>query len=118
MAGERTPRCSRLLASLIAVALVSGSTANALAQRPAPDVHVTGTVLTVGVDAFNVLNSVNYGGYVGNMSSPFFGQPTSAQAARRMRLSVRAEFDTRHRGCPPDAHLRLSPRTTPRCVEG
>jgi len=48
--------------------------------------------ITVGVDAFNVLNRVNYSGYVGNLSSPFFGQPTSAQAARRMQLTLRFEF--------------------------
>ena len=51
-----------------------------------------GPKLTVGVDAFNVLNTVNYSGYTGNMSSPFFGQATSAAPARRMQLSVRVEF--------------------------
>jgi hypothetical protein len=29
--------------------------------------------LTAGVDAFNVINKVNYSSYVGNRSSPFFG---------------------------------------------
>ena len=51
-----------------------------------------GPKITLGVDAFNVLNRVNYTGYVGNLSSPFFGQPTSAQAARRMQLTLRFEF--------------------------
>ena len=51
-----------------------------------------GKKLTVGVDAFNVLNRVNYTGWVGNISSPFFGQPTSAQAARRFQLTARFEF--------------------------
>jgi hypothetical protein len=51
-----------------------------------------GPKVTVGVDAFNVLNRVNYNPYVGNMSSPFFGQPVSAQPARRFQLSLRLEF--------------------------
>ncbi|HEY3380211.1 MAG TPA: carboxypeptidase regulatory-like domain-containing protein [Vicinamibacterales bacterium] len=51
-----------------------------------------GAKLTLGVDAFNVLNRVNYNGYVGNLSSPFFGQPVSAQPARRLQLSARLEF--------------------------
>ena len=41
---------------------------------------------------FNVLNRVNYNPYVGNMSSPFFGQSVSAQPARRFQLSLRLEF--------------------------
>ena len=48
--------------------------------------------LTVGIDAFNVLNRVNYSGYVGNMLSPFFGRPLSAQAPRRLQLSLRFEM--------------------------
>ena len=51
-----------------------------------------GPKATVGVDAFNVLNRVNYNPYVGNMSSPFFGQSVSAQAPRRLQLSLRMEF--------------------------
>ncbi|HEX7486136.1 MAG TPA: carboxypeptidase regulatory-like domain-containing protein [Vicinamibacterales bacterium] len=51
-----------------------------------------GAKVTVGLDAFNVLNRVNYNGYVGNLSSPFFGQPISAQPARRLQLSARFEF--------------------------
>lgn len=51
-----------------------------------------GPKATVGVDAFNVLNRVNYNPYVGNMSSPFFGQSISAQAPRRLQLSLRLEF--------------------------
>ena len=39
-----------------------------------------------------MLNRVNYNPYVGNMSSPFFGQSVSAQAARRFQLSLRLEF--------------------------
>src|SRR5215813_10343404 len=34
-----------------------------------------GPSATIGVSAFNVLNRVNFTGYVGNLSSPFFGLP-------------------------------------------
>ncbi|HLZ99497.1 MAG TPA: hypothetical protein VKP66_16295, partial [Steroidobacteraceae bacterium] len=45
--------------------------------------------VTAGADAFNVLNRVNYSYYVGNLSSPFFGQAISAQAPRRIQFSLR-----------------------------
>jgi carboxypeptidase family protein/TonB-dependent receptor-like protein len=48
--------------------------------------------LTAGVDAFNVINKVNYSYYVGNESSPFFGRPISSQAPRRLQFSLRARY--------------------------
>ena len=42
--------------------------------------------ITIGVDAFNVLNRVNYAGFVGNQSSPFFGLPVASRPARRVQL--------------------------------
>jgi hypothetical protein len=51
-----------------------------------------GAVLTPAVDAFNVLNRVNFTGYVGNLSSPFFGKPVAANPSRRLQLSVRLRF--------------------------
>jgi len=48
--------------------------------------------ITMGVDAFNVINRVIYPGYVGNQSSPFFGRATSARPARRLQLSLRFSF--------------------------
>lgn len=51
-----------------------------------------GPKVTLGVDAFNVLNRVNYSSYVGNLSSPFFGRAISAQPPRRMQLSLRFEM--------------------------
>jgi hypothetical protein len=47
-----------------------------------------GPTLTFGVEAFNVLNTVNANGYVGTMSSPFFGQATSSQPAHQLQLSL------------------------------
>jgi len=48
--------------------------------------------LTLGVDAFNVLNRVNDNYFVGNLSSPFFGQAVSASAPRRVQFSFRTRF--------------------------
>jgi len=50
------------------------------------------TSLTVTLDAFNVLNTVNSRGFVGNLSSPMFGQPTSARSARRLQVGLRWSF--------------------------
>jgi hypothetical protein len=40
----------------------------------------------------NVFNRVNYMSYVGVLTSPFYGRPTSAQAARRVELGWRFSF--------------------------
>jgi len=47
---------------------------------------------TLGADAFNVLNHVNYSYFVGNLSSPFFGGAVAAQAPRRIQLSLRVRY--------------------------
>jgi len=51
-----------------------------------------GPALTLGVDAFNVLNRVNDSSYVGTLTSPFFGQAIAAQPPRRLQLSARLKF--------------------------
>jgi outer membrane receptor protein involved in Fe transport len=48
--------------------------------------------LTVGIDAFNVLNRVNPTGYVGTLTSPFFGAAVAAQPPRRLQFSIRTKF--------------------------
>ncbi len=48
--------------------------------------------ITAAIDAFNVTNRVNYSGYVGNLSSPFFGRAISSRPARRLQLSMRFAF--------------------------
>jgi len=47
------------------------------------------STLSLGVDAFNLLNTVNYRSYVGAISSPLFMQPVSARPARQLQLSAR-----------------------------
>jgi outer membrane receptor protein involved in Fe transport len=51
-----------------------------------------GVKATLAVDAFNVLNRVNYTSFVGNLSSPFFGQAVAAQPPRRLQFSFRVKF--------------------------
>lgn len=49
-------------------------------------------VLTVGIDAFNVLNHTNFTSYVGTVTSPLFGNATSALPPRRLQFSMRTKF--------------------------
>jgi Carboxypeptidase regulatory-like domain/TonB dependent receptor-like, beta-barrel len=51
-----------------------------------------GAVATVGLDAFDALNRVNYAGYVGSLTSPFFGKPIATLPTRRLQLTVRLKF--------------------------
>jgi hypothetical protein len=44
------------------------------------------------IRADNLLNRVNYGGFSGNMLSPFFGRPTSAQQPRRLTVGTAFRF--------------------------
>jgi hypothetical protein len=47
---------------------------------------------SIGVDAFNILNRVNYSGFVGTLTSPFFGRAIAAQPPRRVQLSAGFHF--------------------------
>ena len=49
-------------------------------------------MLTIGVDAFNALNRVNFSYFVGNQSSPFFGEAVSSAPARRIQFSLRFRY--------------------------
>jgi outer membrane receptor protein involved in Fe transport len=48
--------------------------------------------LTLGLDAFNLTNRVNYATFVGTIGSPLFLQPISARSPRQFQLSVRFKF--------------------------
>ena len=47
---------------------------------------------SVGVDAFNLFNRVNYSTFIGTITSPFFGQAIASQPARRIQLSAGFHF--------------------------
>ena len=57
-----------------------------------PPKKVSGPTVTVGIDAFNVLNRVNDTSYIGTLTSPFFGRAIAAQPSRRLQFSARARF--------------------------
>jgi outer membrane receptor protein involved in Fe transport len=48
--------------------------------------------LTLGLDAFNLTDRVNYGTFVGTTSSPLFLQPISARSPRQLQFSARFKF--------------------------
>jgi len=50
------------------------------------------TSLALTIDAFNMLNTVNLRGFIGNLSSDLFGRPTSAGSARRLQAGLRWSF--------------------------
>ncbi len=51
-----------------------------------------GPAINIAVAAFNVLNWTNYVGFVGNLSSPFFGLPVASRPARRTQLTLGFRF--------------------------
>ena len=51
-----------------------------------------GPVATIGLDAFNVFNRVNFNNYVGVDTSAYFRHAVSAQPARRLQASFRIRF--------------------------
>jgi hypothetical protein len=51
-----------------------------------------GPILRLGIDAFNVLNRVNFSRVVGNASSTLFGQPAASLSARHLQISVTMSF--------------------------
>jgi carboxypeptidase family protein len=48
--------------------------------------------IELGIDAFNVLNTVNYKDYIGTLTSPFFGRANAANPPREMQLSLQLVF--------------------------
>jgi hypothetical protein len=48
--------------------------------------------MTIGLDMFNTMNRVNFINYQGTVTSPFFGRPLGASAARQLQLSARVKF--------------------------
>lgn len=46
----------------------------------------------IAADAFNLFNNVNRHNFVGDVTSPFFGQAVAADPARRLQVSLRFTF--------------------------
>jgi len=47
---------------------------------------------TAFIEVFNVTNEVNYGDYIGTVTSTLFGQPTTSGPMRRTQLGFRLDF--------------------------
>ena len=48
--------------------------------------------LDLYVQVFNLFNTTNLNGFVGNLLSPYFGTATSAAAARRIEIGASLSF--------------------------
>lgn len=48
--------------------------------------------VTFSVGAYNLLNRVNYGQYIGTLTSPYFGRANSARSARRIDMQLSFNF--------------------------
>ncbi len=57
-----------------------------------PDRKDKSPAFTVSVDAFNLLNRVNYQNFVGALTSPFFGQAVGSLPPRRLQIGGRFQF--------------------------
>ena len=57
-----------------------------------PAANGRGAQLTISLDAFNLVNAVNFHTPVGSLSSPFFGESVSAEPARRIQITGRVSF--------------------------
>lgn len=51
-----------------------------------------GPTFTLSVDAFNVLNRLNFQNFVGALTSPFYGQAVGSQPPRRLQIGCRYQF--------------------------
>ena len=70
-----------------------GDSAQSLDVRLAKAVTLgTAVKASAFLEVFNLTNQVNYGGYIGTVTSTLFGQPTSAAPKRRSQLGLRLEF--------------------------
>jgi hypothetical protein len=69
-----------------------GTAGNAAEQKPRPNPSQQIIRFEIFVRGTNVLNQVNYQGFSGVLTSPFFGRPTSAATARRLVLGTRVWF--------------------------
>ena len=60
--------------------------------KPKSDKQKDVPTLTISVNSFNILNHPNYVTFVGVVTSPFFGQPVSANPPRRTQLNLEFKF--------------------------
>jgi hypothetical protein len=70
-----------------------GDSARSLDLRVAKIVKIGGRrSMSAFIEMFNVTNTLNYGDYVGTITSTLFGQPTTGAPMRRTQLGFRLDF--------------------------
>lgn len=70
-----------------------GDSSRSLDVRLARPIQFGGThAATLLLEAFNVMNELNYADYIGMVSSALFGRPTTAEPARRVQLGFRVDW--------------------------
>ena len=57
-----------------------------------PALKDKGPSVKASVDAFNLLNRVNYQNYIGALTSPFFDRAVATHSARRLQLGLKLQF--------------------------
>lgn len=68
------------------------SETGSLSARSNESREITGPRLEIGIDAFNVLNRVNFKDFVGTQTSPFFGRANAANPPRELQFSAKFHF--------------------------
>src|SRR5262245_1851597 len=74
------------------IRVVRGDSGDPLRDMAGADLSTKKYGLELYVQAFNLLNHVNVQNFSGVLTSPFFGQPTSAAPPRRIELGTRLSF--------------------------
>jgi hypothetical protein len=74
------------------VRIVRGDNADPLGSMGGVDGQNKRYTLELYAQAYNALNHVNALNFSGVLTSPFFGQPTSAAAPRRVEIGTRLTF--------------------------
>jgi hypothetical protein len=70
----------------------AGSGSGGPVQMLTMDGNATRYRLDLYVQVFNLFNIANYNTFVGNLLSPYFGQPTSAAPPRRVEVGASLSF--------------------------
>jgi hypothetical protein len=74
------------------VRILRGDNADPLRDMPGADMQNMRFGLELYVQAFNLSNRMNALNFSGVLTSPFFGQPTSAAPPRRVEVGTRLTF--------------------------
>ncbi len=89
---ERTQAATGAGGQMVVVRMGGGGAADLLGGMPGGGADNKRVRFELFVAAANIFNTVNPIGFSGVMTSPFFGQPTAAAAARKIDLGMKIGF--------------------------